>query len=54
VHNSVVELRNICNHPYISQLHNEEVLLDLFATIEGSFFGANYLLLMKHCSISGS
>ncbi|KAI3795254.1 hypothetical protein L1987_37903 [Smallanthus sonchifolius] len=25
VHNSVVELRNICNHPYISQLHNEEV-----------------------------
>ncbi|KAI7726311.1 hypothetical protein M8C21_012286, partial [Ambrosia artemisiifolia] len=26
VHNSVVELRNICNHPYISQLHNEEVV----------------------------
>ncbi|KAM0063281.1 putative DNA helicase [Helianthus debilis subsp. tardiflorus] len=25
VRNSVVELRNICNHPYISQLHNEEV-----------------------------
>lgn len=25
VHNSVVELRNICNHPYLSQLHSEEV-----------------------------
>ncbi|GAB4833424.1 hypothetical protein Ancab_031667 [Ancistrocladus abbreviatus] len=25
VHNSVIELRNICNHPYISQLHVEEV-----------------------------
>ncbi|KAF6176620.1 hypothetical protein GIB67_034482 [Kingdonia uniflora] len=25
VHNSVMELRNICNHPYISQLHAEEV-----------------------------
>ncbi|GAB4851223.1 hypothetical protein Ancab_030519 [Ancistrocladus abbreviatus] len=25
VHNSVIELRNICNHPYISQLHAEEV-----------------------------
>lgn len=25
VHNSVMELRNICNHPYLSQLHNEEV-----------------------------
>ncbi|XP_024989760.1 chromatin structure-remodeling complex protein SYD isoform X4 [Cynara cardunculus var. scolymus] len=25
VHNSVVELRNICNHPYLSQLHTEEV-----------------------------
>ncbi|GAB2266211.1 hypothetical protein Dimus_001232 [Dionaea muscipula] len=25
VHNSVIELRNICNHPYISQLHTDEV-----------------------------
>ncbi|KAJ1395171.1 SNF2-related, N-terminal domain [Sesbania bispinosa] len=25
VHNSVMELRNICNHPYLSQLHVEEV-----------------------------
>ncbi|KAJ4954461.1 hypothetical protein NE237_011244 [Protea cynaroides] len=25
VHNSVMELRNICNHPYISQLHAELV-----------------------------
>ncbi|KAG2332464.1 hypothetical protein Bca52824_003644 [Brassica carinata] len=25
VHNSVMELRNICNHPYLSQLHTEEV-----------------------------
>ncbi|KAF5182014.1 Chromatin structure-remodeling complex protein syd [Thalictrum thalictroides] len=25
VHNSVMELRNICNHPYLSQLHNEQV-----------------------------
>ncbi|MED6205469.1 hypothetical protein PIB30_018071 [Stylosanthes scabra] len=25
VHNSVMELRNICNHPYLSQLHAEEV-----------------------------
>ncbi|KAJ6351680.1 hypothetical protein OIU78_007557, partial [Salix suchowensis] len=25
VHNSVMELRNICNHPYISQLHADEV-----------------------------
>ncbi|KAI3850162.1 hypothetical protein MKX03_011960 [Papaver bracteatum] len=25
VHNSVMELRNICNHPYISQLHAEQV-----------------------------
>ncbi|GMH18794.1 hypothetical protein Nepgr_020635 [Nepenthes gracilis] len=25
VHNSVIELRNICNHPYLSQLHAEEV-----------------------------
>ncbi|XP_024638089.1 chromatin structure-remodeling complex protein SYD isoform X1 [Medicago truncatula] len=25
VHNSVMELRNICNHPYLSQLHSEEV-----------------------------
>ncbi|CAI9299634.1 unnamed protein product [Lactuca saligna] len=25
VHNSVVELRNICNHPYLSQLHTEQV-----------------------------
>ncbi|CAA7052050.1 unnamed protein product [Microthlaspi erraticum] len=25
VQNSVVELRNICNHPYLSQLHSEEV-----------------------------
>lgn len=41
MHNSVVELRNICNHPYISQLHNEEVLLDLSATIEGSFVVQN-------------
>ncbi|GMI95859.1 SPLAYED, CHROMATIN REMODELING COMPLEX SUBUNIT R 3 [Hibiscus trionum] len=24
VHNSVMELRNICNHPYLSQLHVEE------------------------------
>lgn len=24
VHNSVMELRNICNHPYLSQLHAEE------------------------------
>ncbi|KAI3513686.1 hypothetical protein L1887_21025 [Cichorium endivia] len=27
VHNSVVELRNICNHPYLSQLHKEQVVL---------------------------
>jgi hypothetical protein len=26
VHNTVMELRNICNHPYISQLHADEVL----------------------------
>ncbi|OIW18459.1 hypothetical protein TanjilG_13211 [Lupinus angustifolius] len=26
VHNSVMELRNICNHPYLSQLHADEVL----------------------------
>ncbi|CAM8911859.1 unnamed protein product [Rhodiola kirilowii] len=25
VHNSVMELRNICNHPYLSQLHTEEI-----------------------------
>ncbi|GFZ20673.1 P-loop containing nucleoside triphosphate hydrolases superfamily protein [Actinidia rufa] len=25
VHNSVIELRNICNHPYLSQLHAEQV-----------------------------
>ncbi|RZB91317.1 Chromatin structure-remodeling complex protein SYD [Glycine soja] len=25
VHNSVMELHNICNHPYLSQLHAEEV-----------------------------
>ncbi|EEF45471.1 chromatin structure-remodeling complex protein SYD [Ricinus communis] len=25
VHNSVMELRNICNHPYLSQLHVDEV-----------------------------
>ncbi|KAF9623183.1 hypothetical protein IFM89_037764 [Coptis chinensis] len=25
VHNSVMELRNICNHPYLSQLHNDQV-----------------------------
>ncbi|GKV39037.1 hypothetical protein SLEP1_g46868 [Rubroshorea leprosula] len=25
VHNSVMELRNICNHPYLSQLHAEQV-----------------------------
>ncbi|XXG81817.1 hypothetical protein AAC387_Pa09g2379 [Persea americana] len=25
VHNSVMELRNICNHPYLSHLHSEEV-----------------------------
>ncbi|KAI3964562.1 hypothetical protein MKW92_025413, partial [Papaver armeniacum] len=25
VHNSVMELRNICNHPYISQLHAEQI-----------------------------
>lgn len=24
MHNSVMELRNICNHPYLSQLHAEE------------------------------
>lgn len=24
MHNSVMELRNICNHPYLSQLHVEE------------------------------
>lgn len=26
VHNTVMELRNICNHPYLSQLHADEVL----------------------------
>ncbi|CAN6198094.1 unnamed protein product [Urochloa humidicola] len=25
VHNSVMELRNICNHPYLSQIHVEEI-----------------------------
>ncbi|KAL5224347.1 hypothetical protein ABZP36_010986 [Zizania latifolia] len=25
VHNSVMELRNICNHPYLSQLHVDEI-----------------------------
>ncbi|KAM0917906.1 hypothetical protein ACQ4PT_009309 [Festuca glaucescens] len=25
VHNSVMEMRNICNHPYLSQLHVEEI-----------------------------
>ncbi|XP_058108290.1 chromatin structure-remodeling complex protein SYD-like isoform X2 [Magnolia sinica] len=25
IHNSVMELRNICNHPYLSQMHTEEV-----------------------------
>ncbi|CAN1854025.1 Chromatin structure-remodeling complex protein SYD [Linum perenne] len=25
VHNTVMELRNICNHPYLSQLHSDEV-----------------------------
>lgn len=25
VHNTVMELRNICNHPYLSHLHTEEV-----------------------------
>ncbi|CAH9083032.1 unnamed protein product [Cuscuta epithymum] len=25
IHNSVMELRNICNHPYLSQIHVEEV-----------------------------
>ncbi|WOK94287.1 hypothetical protein Cni_G02989 [Canna indica] len=25
IHNTVMEMRNICNHPYISQLHAEEV-----------------------------
>ncbi|CAI0466635.1 unnamed protein product [Linum tenue] len=25
VHNSVMELRNICNHPYLSQLHSDEL-----------------------------
>ncbi|KAL0389353.1 UNVERIFIED_CONTAM: Chromatin structure-remodeling complex protein SYD [Sesamum calycinum] len=29
VHNSVMELRNICNHPYLSQLHVEETLWKL-------------------------
>ncbi|KAA3480994.1 chromatin structure-remodeling complex protein SYD-like isoform X2 [Gossypium australe] len=28
VHNSVMELRNICNHPYLSQLHVEEAFED--------------------------
>ncbi|KAJ4823533.1 hypothetical protein Tsubulata_048213, partial [Turnera subulata] len=28
VHNSVMELRNICNHPYLSQLHAEEACVD--------------------------
>jgi len=27
VHNSVMEHRNICNHPYLSQLHAEEAML---------------------------
>ncbi|KAJ0987238.1 hypothetical protein J5N97_005594 [Dioscorea zingiberensis] len=25
IHNTVMELRNICNHPYLSQLHAEEI-----------------------------
>ncbi|XP_065042149.1 uncharacterized protein LOC135675684 isoform X3 [Musa acuminata AAA Group] len=25
IHNTVMEMRNICNHPYLSQLHAEEV-----------------------------
>ena len=25
VHNTIMELRNICNHPYLSQLHSDEV-----------------------------
>lgn len=29
VHNSVMELRNICNHPYLSQLHSEEVIISI-------------------------
>lgn len=29
MHNSVMELRNICNHPYLSQLHVEEVFFSL-------------------------
>lgn len=29
VHNTVMELRNICNHPYLSQLHSEEASVTL-------------------------
>lgn len=33
VHNSVMELRNICNHPYLSQLHAEEVIIFILCGI---------------------
>lgn len=37
VHNSVMELRNICNHPYLSQLHTEEVIFpEKFLLVRGS------------------
>ncbi len=39
IQNTVMELRNICNHPYLSQLHSEEV----------SFQGNAFLIDSVHC-----
>jgi SNF2 family DNA or RNA helicase len=39
IQNTVMELRNICNHPYLSQLHSEEV----------SFQGNAFLVDSVHC-----
>uniref|UniRef100_A0A0A0KG41 Helicase C-terminal domain-containing protein n=1 Tax=Cucumis sativus TaxID=3659 RepID=A0A0A0KG41_CUCSA len=47
VHNSVMELRNICNHPYLSQLHAEEACLS-FLFIMQFIYGLVDNLIPKH------
>lgn len=42
IQNTVMELRNICNHPYLSQLHAEEVRLNEFNVMS---FGNDVLFL---------
>lgn len=42
IQNTVMELRNICNHPYLSQLHAEEVRLNEFNLMS---FGKDVLFL---------